>query len=135
MGASEYNFSIEKGTSFLLTLRYKNANGQIVDITDYCARIVMTTDLNTVLTFSTDNVNLADYNFVIDGPQGLISWMLPAATTETFNFHLANYDFELQSPNEIYPGGGKDISRIIFGTLNIIERHSELNTILDCNNG
>lgn len=135
MGASEYNFSIEKGTSFLLTLKYKNANNQVVDITDYCARIIMTTDLNTVLTFTTDNINLNEYNFVIDGPQGLITWMLPATTTENFNFHLANYDFELQSPDEIYPGGGKDISRIIFGTLTIIERHSEINNTLDCNNG
>lgn len=133
MAASEYNFSIEKGTSFLLTLRYKNQNGQIIDITGYCARIIMHTDLNTVLTFSTESPNLAEYNMVIDGPNGLISWMLPAATTESFNFHLANYDFELQSPDEIYTGGGKNTARIIYGTITIVERHSEANNTLDCN--
>jgi hypothetical protein len=135
MAASNYDFSIEQGTSFLLSLIYKNAEGIPVDITDWCARIIMTTNKGTVLTFTTDNVNLAEYNFVIDGPLGLITWMLPATTTESFTFSLAKYDFELQTPDEIYPSGGKDISRILYGTIDIIERYSETTTTLSCTNG
>jgi hypothetical protein len=132
MAASRYDFSIEKGSTFSLVLKYKDQNGDPIDLTDWCARLTMTTSENNIITYSTDNVDLAVYNFTINDPIGTIAWLLPATTTETFTFSLARYDLELESPDEIYPSGGKNICRILYGTIDIIERYSETNTTMDC---
>lgn len=132
MAASRYDFSIEKGSTFSLVLKYKDQNGDPIDLTNWCARLIMTTNLNNTLIYSTDNLNPSEYSFTINNPIGTISWILPAATTETFTFSLARYDLELSSPNEIYTGGGKETFRILYGAIDIIERFSENNTTLVC---
>ena len=49
-----------------------------------------------------------------------------------FEFNKAKYDLELESPQDMYVGGGKEIIRLIFGTVKIITRFSENDTLLDC---
>ena len=49
-----------------------------------------------------------------------------------FTFNKAKYDLELESPQDMYVGGGKEIIRLIFGTVKIITRFSENDTLLDC---
>ena len=46
MGAKLYNFNIEQGTSFRLALTYKDSGDQIIDLTGYCARLVMKISTN-----------------------------------------------------------------------------------------
>lgn len=133
MAASRYDFSIEQGTSFKFSLIYKDNDNNPIDITNWCARLIFKTNTNQTRTFLTTNTDYTDYKFIIDGTAGKLTLMLPATMTNTFNFKLANYDLELQSPDDLYDGGGKYITRLLYGTINIVPRHSSSNSTLDCN--
>lgn len=132
MPASKYDFSIEQGTSFKLALIYKDANNTPININNWCARLVWTTEDGVVQIFSTSNVDYGIYKFQIIGIDGKLLLQIPAHTTNTFIFNKAKYDLELESPEDMYAGGGKEIIRLIFGTVKIITRFSENNTLLDC---
>ncbi len=58
MAASKYDFAIEQGTSFKLSLIYKDANGTPVNLTGWCARLVWKTNTNNLQIFSSDNLDL-----------------------------------------------------------------------------
>ena len=132
MSAQKYDFPIEQGTSFRLALTYKDKDGNIVDLTGWCARLVWTTNNNLTQVFSTDNTDLSLYNFSIDGPNGKLIFLLPASITNNFTFNLAKYDLELQSPEDLYVGGGKYTTRILFGTVSIVKRFSQSSTEMSC---
>jgi hypothetical protein len=132
MAASKYDFAIEQGTSFKISLIYKDANGNPIDLTNWCARLTWKTNTNIVQTFSSENTDYNVYKFIIDEPAGKLTLMLPASTTNGFNFTTAKYDLELQSPDDLYNGGGKYTIRLLFGLINIVKRFSQSNTQLDC---
>jgi hypothetical protein len=132
MPASKYDFSIEQGTSFKLALTYKDSNNSPIDITNWCSRLIWTTDDDITQVFSTTNTDASIYKFNIDGPTGKLLLQIPASTTNNFTFSKAKYDLELESPQEIYAGGGNEIIRLIFGTVKITHRFSDDNTLLDC---
>jgi hypothetical protein len=58
--------------------------------------------------------------------------MLPATTTNSYTFTNAKYDLELQSPDDLYPSGGKETGRILYGTVNIIGRYSQNTSRASC---
>ena len=132
MPASKYDFSIEQGTSFKLALIYKDSNQVPINITDWCARLVWTTEDEVTQIFSTTNMDHSIYKFQIIGADGKLLLQIPANTTNMFTFNKAKYDLELESPQDMYVGGGKEIIRLIFGTVKIITRFSENDTLLDC---
>jgi hypothetical protein len=132
MPASKYDFSIEQGTSFKLALTYKDSNQIPINITNWCARLVWTTEDEVTQIFSTTNTDYSVYKFQITGSQGKLLLQIPANTTNSFNFSKAKYDLELESPQDMYAGGGKEIIRLIFGTVKIVTRFSENDTLLDC---
>lgn len=134
MAASQYDFKIEQGSSFKLQLIYKDANGDPIDLADYCARIVWNTNLNSQQVFTTENVDYSSYKFEIPSPttDGKLTLFLPASTTNGFNFSTAKYDLELQSPTDLYSGGGKETFRILFGNITLTKRYSKSTTLLDC---
>lgn len=134
MAASKYDFSIEQGTSFRLSLIYKDANSNVIDLTDWCARIVWKTNTNITQVFTSDNTDYSVYKFMIDGPSGKLTLLLPSSTTNTFNFKSAKYDLELRSPDDLYSGGGKYTTRLLFGTVTIVSRYSQASTSLECAN-
>jgi hypothetical protein len=72
------------------------------------------------------------YKFEIIGTEGKLLLQLPAQTTNSFIFNKAKYDLELESPHDMYSGGGKELIRLIFGTVKITHRFSENETLLDC---
>lgn len=132
MPASKYDFPIEQGSSFKLSLVYKN-NSQIpIDLTDWCARLIWTTDEGSVQVFSSTNIDYSIYKFEIFGSEGKLLLQIPATTTNLFTFATAKYDLEIESPNEMYTGGGNEIIRLLYGTIRIATRYSEQNNILDC---
>lgn len=55
MAASKYDFDIEQGSSFKLSLVYKDSSKNVVNLTGWCARLVWTTSSNTTKIFSTTN--------------------------------------------------------------------------------
>lgn len=133
MPASQYNFSIDQGTSFGLVLTSKDSNGSIINLTNYCARLSMTTSNGQIYVFTTENTDYANYKFFIEGNLGKISLLIPASTTNSYMFDNARYDFELQSPNDYYVGGGKYTERILYGNIILNKRFSKSPSLLDCN--
>jgi len=133
MSAGNYDFKIEQGTSFRMSLVYKDANGDPIDITNWCARLTWKTSSNTTQIFTTENVDLSAYKFEIIGAAGKINFLLPASTTNSYDFNTAKYDLELQADYDHYAGGGgKYTVRIMFGTVTIIKRNSKSGTALEC---
>jgi hypothetical protein len=135
MAASKYDFTIEQGTSFKFSLIYKDSNNVPIDLTGWCARLSLKSNKNTTHIFSTLNLDHSTYKFSIDEPNGKITLLIPANTTNMFNFNIANYDLELQSPDDLYDGGGKYTVRLLYGQINIVPRYSQNSTVLDCSNG
>jgi|694.fasta_scaffold141769_2 hypothetical protein len=133
MAASKYDFSIEQGTSFKISLIYKNSEGNPINLTNWCARLIWKTNNGTTQTFSTDNLDYSVYKFILDEVAGKLTLLIPADTTNSFNFTTAKYDLELQSPDDLYDGGGKYTTRLLFGTINLVKRNSQSSIALDCN--
>jgi hypothetical protein len=132
MAASKYDFAIEQGTSFKISLVYKDGNGNPVDLTDWCARLIWKTNTNNTQSFSSENTNYSLYKFTIDGINGKLTLMIPASVTNNYSFNTAKYDLELQSPDDLYSGGGKYTIKLLFGTISVIKRFSQSSTQLEC---
>jgi hypothetical protein len=131
MAAKIHNFSIEQGSSFRLSLTYKGDNGSPLDLTGYCARLVMKTNSGNEKVFTSGTTN-SEYKFTIDAPQGVLTLLISSNTTNGYDFSSAKYDLELQTPQDLYVGGGKYTLRILYGTINIIKRFSQNTTALEC---
>lgn len=132
MAASEYNFTIEQGSSFRLSLIYKDSNSNPIDLTNWCARLIWTTNAKNTQTFITTNNDYSVYKFTIEPLLGKLTLLIPPDTTNGFTFDNAKYDFELQSDEDFYNGGGKDVIRLLYGVVTINKRYSRINTALDC---
>lgn len=132
MAASKYDFAIEQGTSFKISLIYKDNNGNPINLTNWCARLIWKTGNNITQTFSSDNIDYSNYKFIIDEIAGKLTLMIPASTTNNFTFTSAKYDLELQSPDNLYDGGGRFTIRLLYGTVSIVKRFSQSSTALEC---
>jgi hypothetical protein len=132
MSAAQYDFSIEQGSSFRLSLVYKDSNGVAIDITNWCARLIWKTNSNLTQTYSSGNADVSNYKFTIDGPNGKLLLEFPATTTNGFDFTSAKYDLELQSDNDFYSSGGKYTIKLLFGNASIVKRYSKSTTVLGC---
>lgn len=132
MSASRYDFSIEQGSSFRMNLIYKNDDGTVVNLTGWCARLTWTTNKNINQVFSSTNLDYSVYKFSIIGNEGKLSILIPAETTNNFDFNTAKYDLELQSPDDLYSGGGKYTTRLLYGVITIDKRFSRSDDSLDC---
>jgi hypothetical protein len=140
MSAANYDFSIEQGTSYRLTFIYKDSDGNAIDITNWCARLVMKTaykdiakkSLSSTIIYSSTNTDYSQYKFYIDGIEGKVTLLFPADTTNNFDFDTAKYDLELQSPDDFYTNGGNYTIRILYGLITIAKRNSGSAIVLDC---
>lgn len=131
MSAAKFDFSIEQGSSFRLAFVYKDRDLNIVDLTDWCARLIWKTNKGEIHTFESGN-NDSSYKFTIDGPNGKVELLIPSDITNTYDFPLAQYDLELQSPDDFYAAGGKYTVRVLHGVVTIAKRDSSTSTALDC---
>jgi hypothetical protein len=137
MAASKYDFSIEQGSSFKLSLIYKDKNGTPINLAGYSAKLIWKTNTGIVQVFSSDNVNFSVYKFILNNDEGKLTLMIPAHTTNAFNFNTAKYDLELQSNDPFYGDGtenegGKYTTRLLFGVVNIVKRYSSSDSKLGC---
>lgn len=131
MAASKYDFSIEQGSSFRLSIIYKDDANNVIDLTNYCARLIWKDNCGNTTTFETGN-NDSVYKFTIDGPNGQILLLIDAATTNDYSFATAKYDLELQSPTDLYANGSSEILKILYGTVTLVKRYSQSTTKLNC---
>lgn len=123
MAAGTYNFPVEQGTSFGLSIQYSNASGIPIDLSSFSnARMQWNANNQTVYQFTTNNINSGLYLFEFASPlsSGIINFKLPASTTAGFNFTSANYDLEIETISDFYPGGGPQVIRLLEGTVTII---------------
>lgn len=131
MAAAKYDFDIEQGSSFTITFTYKDSEKNIVDITNWCARLLLTTSDNQTITYSSGNTT-AQYKMSINGTSGQIMFILPASTTNSFTFKSAKYDLELESDDVLYANGGQYTTRLLYGTITIVKRNSNNSTAMEC---
>lgn len=124
MPAATYNFSIEKGTAFVISFEYQADNNSPINLTNWAARLRWKEDQEepTIRTFLTSTRN-SSYEFTIQPLEGRIILKIPATQTAQYDFGLATYDLELQEPNDLYDGGGKKVFRILEGTIELIARN------------
>lgn len=132
MAAGKYDSSIEQGSSYKLSLTYKDDEDNIVPLTGYCARLVWKTNTGSTQSFYTTDAPNSDYKFYIDEPNGKITFLLSANFTNNFQFSSAKYDLELKSPDDHYSGGGKYTIRLLYGTLAITKRFSQTSDQMSC---
>lgn len=132
MAASRYDFAIEQGSTFRLSLVYKDANKDIVNLTGWCARLTWKNNKGNTYQFITTNVDYSSYKFTIDGPNGKIDLIIPASTTNQYLFNNAKYDLELLCPDPISVGTGEYITRILYGDIKIIQRYTQSTTEMSC---
>jgi len=128
MPASKYDFTIKQGSSYQIVFIYKDANKNPVDLTNWCARVIWKTNTGTTQEFSSENTDLSQYTFRLNDNPGEIKLLIPSTTTTNFNFSTANYDLDLQSPEDFSAGGDKYVTRILYGTITIIQRASSTST-------
>jgi hypothetical protein len=138
MAASKYDFAIEQGSSFKLSIIYKDANSVPINLTNYCARVIWKTNTGLLQVFNSDNTDdQGVYKFEINDEEGKLTFMLPAHTTNQFKFNTAKYDLELRSIEPFYGDGtentgGRYTVRLLFGTVSIVKRYSSSDVTLDC---
>jgi len=124
MPAGSYDFVIEQGTSFGLTIQYADSGNVPIDLAAFnCARMQWDTNTGESYQFTTNNTNYSLYYFTLESPlsSGIISFKLPASITAGYNFTSANYDLELETVADFYPsGGGPQVIRLLQGVVSIL---------------
>lgn len=132
MAAAEYNFTIEQGSSYTTSFIYKDSENNPINLTNWCARLIMTTSDNQTIVYSSDNVDVSQYKMTIDDANGKIVIMIPSEVTNSFTFKSAKYDLELESDDPLYTGGGNYVTRILYGKITIAKRNSLNPTAMEC---
>ncbi len=122
MPAGTYNFTIEQGASFGLSLTYANSSGVPIDLSGFqCARMQWNANDGSIHQFTTSNTNNNLYLFEFGTPlsSGIINFKLPASITGGYDFNSATYDMELESYAVFYSGGGPQVIRLLQGSITI----------------
>jgi hypothetical protein len=132
MAASRYDFAIEQGSTFKISLVYKDGAKNVIDLTGWCARLTWKNNKGNMYQFFTTNTDYGQYKFSIDGPNGVISLIIPASSTNQFLFNNAKYDLELLSPDPISSETGEYVTRILFGDIKIVPRYTNSNNEMSC---
>jgi hypothetical protein len=130
MAAGLYNFSIEQGTSFGLSIVYANTSGVPINLSAFsCARMQWNTSSDEVKVFTTNNINSGLYHFSFGSPlsSGIINFKVPASVTAGYSFLSAAYDIELETTSEFYAGGGPQVIRLLQGTVSILPEITRIN--------
>ena len=111
MSAGIYNLSIEQGATFDLEIRYKDANGDPVDLTGYSGRMQIrpTIESTTIyLTLSSSlqpdgtGLNFSGSDNYKPSTSGSVSIFISAYTSSMLNFGQAVYDLEIYSGSYAY---------------------------------
>lgn len=113
MSAAIHNFFIEQGSAFQITFEYLNNDNTAVDLTNYCIRLRMKDNTNTVRLY-TSNVGCNAYSLV-KSSSGAITWSLSSASTKNFVFDFANYDLDITDSRT------EETSRIATGRIEVIK--------------
>jgi subtilisin-like proprotein convertase family protein len=122
MAAINYNFPIEKGSSFDIEFNYLDSNNNSIDLTNWCVFMQIIDDANN--TYSLSNRDNNNQYKLTTSSDGKISLQLSSTFTSALNFITANYDLDIQEPHEQYSGSGLKTYRILFGEISLTQRNT-----------
>lgn len=94
MPAANYDILIEQGATFRLNLTWRDANGVLVDLTNWSARMQIRESINdaeAVVDLSSPSAGI-----VLGGTAGTITVTIPAAQTAALAIRRGVYDLEVQ---------------------------------------
>lgn len=109
MAAGTYNFTIEQGVTFTLSLTYTDPSDTPIDLTGFSARMMLKKSVSTrnaLIDASTDNGKIT-----LGGSAGTVDIFISAAETAELPVVTGVYDLELTS--------GSAVSRLIQGTFTV----------------
>lgn len=108
MGAGVYHMKLEQGSTFGLTITYKDSNGDAIDLTGYTARMAMRRNYE-----DTELISLTTANgrIALGGTAGTVTLTISAADTATLPSVEGVYDLELVS--------GDTVDKLIAGTFTV----------------
>lgn len=95
MAAGVYNTTIEKGATFSLSITYKDASGNAVDLTGWTVRMQVRetpADSSPILTSEGGSPTIV----MTKNSSGVITVTISATTTSTIEVPTAYYDIEAQ---------------------------------------
>jgi hypothetical protein len=128
MAAGIYNFTIEQGTTFQRTFKYKDANGNPLDLSDHDVRMQIRNDKadNTTSflhefgsgsSFSTEGSGglflLSTSSVASEGTLDQFTLFISASTTTSMSFGSAIYDIEIEE------SGSGIVTRLLQGKIKI----------------
>ena len=126
MAAGIYNFTIEQGTTFQRTFKYKDASGDPLDLTNHSVRMQIRSDKADKTTSFLHEFGSGS-EFSLQGSGGLFivsssaagiteldqfTLFISASTTETMSFESAIYDIEIEDTGSI-------VTRLLQGKIKI----------------
>lgn len=103
------NLIIPQGATYQHTFTYTDADGNIVDLTGYTAKMQVRASIDALTTLY-DSTTLSD--FTVSGPIGQVTLVIPSATTTGWTWRYGVYDIE------IVAGDGK-VTRLVKGTVKV----------------
>ena len=100
MAAGIYNFTIEQGTTFKRTFKYKDANGDGVDLSSHAVRMQIRKTIggDLISSFTEEGTDKFTVGGVANNEFTLI---IAASTTAAYTFNTAVYDIEIEKDNEV----------------------------------
>ena len=111
MAAGLYNLSIEQGATFDLEIRYKDANGDPVDLTGYSGRLQIRQSADSLTSYITlssslqpdrTGLNFSGSDNNKPPTSGSISIFISAYSSSLLNFGQGVYDLEIYSGSYAY---------------------------------
>jgi len=112
MAAANYDILIEQGATFLLNLRWKDSEGDGIDLLGYEARMQIrkSSQSPTIeLELTSDG---SDQSITFGTDYGFISLEIDAVTTSQLEIRRGVYDFELVSPTG-------EVTRLVQGSVTV----------------
>ena len=115
MAAGKYNFTIEQGTTFTRTFKYKDADGNPFDLNGYDVRMQIRHSHSSLAPLDTFDNN-GNGGFELSIPAGgsvknQIALTITATQTAAFTFDQALYDIEIES--------GSIVTRLLQGKIKL----------------
>ena len=110
MAAAQYDFVIEQGTTFVKSFRWKDSNGDPINLNGYSALMHVRTSItsdNVLLELSTENKRIQ-----VIPEEGKLDLVLSSTETSAIDWKKGRYDIELISDTGT-------VTRLVHGVISI----------------